>query len=592
MAHTSSVFDSQTVGIKLESLLLEPLMHGSLRNKAVDVDRWVTWCLPLSELIGDADHPRQCSKDLTGIAVHIPSWRLADGDTAQRLIESLSSAGAAAAMSWPQPGSSTASLNRAIAAAEATGIAFLDLPPEADYQQTSRLIATKSLAQSSHVLTYSTQVHEEIAHVLARGTGLAALAQTMSNLAQTAVMILGKDHDLLAHATSGRQADANIDAVKDHSDIVPQIVDYLTPVESDPKATHTATVTVELATGPTELIVSPVLLAGERLGSVVLIDRSGDTDSHRRIQQTIVCKEGATLTGSELLRQNSVRRAKESARNDFIYALLYGRFTDQIELAARSQYYKFQPDGRFAVLVVIAPRGHELQAGGNRATSSAASAIAAGYQADDGTQVLTGQIGPMIIVIRQLPPITSQVGDVLSERALLRAFADQTSRIAQGLLGAGVRVAYGRADDGVPGVARSYREARIALALGDQASDTSVYPYDDLRVYAAIQEVSQSPAGRNFAKEVMTPLRHADGQTGDLMMLTLAYIEESGNVNATARRLHLHRNTMLYKLNRVSRALRMDIRKSETQFMVWLACRIETLSEVQADFADELTLPS
>jgi DNA-binding PucR family transcriptional regulator len=184
------------------------------------------------------------------------------------------------------------------------------------------------------------------------------------------------------------------------------------------------------------------------------------------------------------------------------------------------------------------------------------------------------------------------VGDVLSERTLLRTFADQTNRVAQGLLGSGVRVAYGRADDGVSGVARSYREARIALALGEHADKTGVYPYDDLRVYAAIQEVAQSPSGQNFAKEVLMPLRHADGQTGDLKMLAMAYIEESGNVNATARRLHLHRNTMLYKLNRVSRALRMDIRKSETQFMIWLACRIETLSEVQADFAEELTLPS
>lgn len=592
MAHTSPPLEAQDVGIDLENLLLEQLLRGSLRNPSANVNRVVTWCLPLSELIGDANHPHQCTEDLTGIAVHLPSWRLADGDTTQRLIESLSAAGVAAVMAWPQPGCSTPSLNRAIAAAEVAGVAFLDLPLEADYQRTSRLIATKSLAQSSHVLSYSTRVHEEIADVLARGTGLASLARTMSNLAQTSVMILGNDHELLAHAISGLQSDAGINAIKDHSDIVPRIINYLTPGAIDPKISPTATVTVELDTGPAQLIVAPVLLAGERLGSVVLIARSSDADSHRLIQQTIVCKEGATLTGSELLRQNSVRRAKERARNDFVYALLYGRFTDQLELAARSQYYKFQPDGRYAVLVVIAGRDQAMQPDDNRALASTARAIAAGYPANKDTHVLTGQIGPMIIVIKQLLPVTSHVGDVLSERTLLRDFADQTNRVAQGLLGSGARVAYGRADDGVAGVSRSYREARIALALGEQASDTSVYPYDDLRVYAAIQEVAQSPSGLNFAKEVLSPLQHADGQTGDLKMLALAYIEESGNVNATARRLHLHRNTMLYKLNRVSRALRMDIRKSETQFMIWLACRIETLSEVQADFADELTLPS
>jgi DNA-binding PucR family transcriptional regulator len=111
-------------------------------------------------------------------------------------------------------------------------------------------------------------------------------------------------------------------------------------------------------------------------------------------------------------------------------------------------------------------------------------------------------------------------------------------------------------------------------------------------VFAAIEEVATTAAGRSFAEEVLEPLRKADGQTGNLESIVIAYIEESGNLNAAARRLQLHRNTMLYKLDRASRALQMDVRTAETQFMIWLAHRIETLGEVQRALDRELLPPS
>ncbi|MFD8164781.1 helix-turn-helix domain-containing protein, partial [Streptomyces malaysiensis] len=71
-----------------------------------------------------------------------------------------------------------------------------------------------------------------------------------------------------------------------------------------------------------------------------------------------------------------------------------------------------------------------------------------------------------------------------------------------------------------------------------------------------------------------------------------AYIAESGNLNAAARRLQLHRNTMLYKLERASRALQMDVRSAETQFTVWLAHRIETLNDSLRVLQAELSPPA
>jgi sugar diacid utilization regulator len=295
--------------------------------------------------------------------------------------------------------------------------------------------------------------------------------------------------------------------------------------------------------------------------------------------------------GSELLRQRSVQEAEERARDDFVDALLHARFTDQHELTARARHYGFDPSRRFAVFVVTG-RGlqPERRTGTQRATAAARAAAMVTPHPDRIT--LTALMGSRLVVIRQLADGDRPAPQGPTERQTLRHVADQLHRTISHRLGDDVRVSYGRGGVGAAGVARSYREARTAAGLAQRIDAGRVCAYDDLRVFAAIEQLASSPAGQGFAAEVLGPLRRADGQTGNLEQIVLAYIKESGNLNAAARALQLHRNTMLYKLDRASRALQMDIRAAETQFMVWLAYHIDTLGQVSTALDNELTPPS
>jgi DNA-binding PucR family transcriptional regulator len=154
-----------------------------------------------------------------------------------------------------------------------------------------------------------------------------------------------------------------------------------------------------------------------------------------------------------------------------------------------------------------------------------------------------------------------------------------------------VNVAFGRVGTGARGVATSYREARTALALGRRVDVPPIAGYDELRIFVALSDLADSENGRTFAHEVLEPLRKPDGHARNLESVVLAYIAESGNLNAAARRLGLHRNTTLYKLDRVSRVLGMDIRSADTQFMVWLAHHIDNLVQVGESLDAELAPP-
>lgn len=327
-------------------------------------------------------------------------------------------------------------------------------------------------------------------------------------------------------------------------------------------------------------------MAGQSYGTVALIEPVLPPDAHDLAQHRVIVEQGAPLVASEMLRQRSVAEAEERARDDFLDSLAHGRFTDVHALEARSRHYRFDVGARHVVFVVAAStldaaRSQHLL----RTVAPTRGALSEGF-------VMAGYLGQQIVVIRELTPTgASSRFDAQAEHAEIERFGKQVRRAVRERVDGEIQITHGRAARGAAGVATSYREARIALELSHRVDVPEVCGYERLRVFAAIEEAAASPQGSAFAQEVLEPLRRVEGQTGDLEQVVLAYIAESGNLNAAARRLQLHRNTMLYKLERASRVLHMDIRAAETQFTVWLAYRIHTLNDSLRALEAELSPP-
>lgn len=593
MAHDASVVEIEP-GLPLDALLAEPLFAGRV---VLGGDEGpcsaVAWCLPASEVdVGDPRNPT----DLAGVAVHVAATRLGDAGQARELVARWARRGTAAVFVWPGSGPGGADLSFLATVGEEAGTPIVLLPPKADYRRVGQLVAMKVIAQTTHVLEYSARVHRTLGEVFAHGSGLTAMARTMSQLSRSPVYLFGLGGEMLACADVTRGSGALPDPGIDSSVVAGLITRHREDRAraeqfSSAPPPHARPVELELGGEAVHAVVAPVTVAGEAYGVVVLVERTWPPDAHDLAQHSVIAEQGATLVGSELLRQRSVREAEERARDDFVDSLLHGRFTDQHELMARARHYKFEPDRRFAVFVVTAPALEpERQTVTQRGAAAARAASTVSPHPDRLT--LSALIGSMIVVIRQLPAADRQQRDALAERQMLRQFADQLHRLIRDRLGDGVRVAYGRGAVGAAGVARSYREARTAVALAQRIDADSVCAYDDLRIFAAIEELASNAYGQAFAAEVLGPLRRADGQTVNLEKIVLAYIRESGNLNAAARSLQLHRNTVLYKLDRASRALQMDIRDAETQFMVWLAYHIDALTHVHRALDNELAPPT
>jgi sugar diacid utilization regulator len=561
--------------VTVSDLLAEPLLRNTLVAGATGADRAVRWCLPLSEITGGPDAAEE------GVAVHAHADHLRDG-AGPATVERVAASGAVALLvrlgpaDVASPAELRASFPEARAAADTAGLPLALLPPTADYRAVSQLVATKVLAQATHVLQYSDRVHRSLGEIHARGAGIPSLAYGMARMGEAPVMVVDLDGAVLAYETTAagtKPAPAPVAAV------LARHVEGLVRGELPIGATVLDPVE---AAGPAVVPIAAAVMFGGEISGLVAVLEPPHGDPHDRAQRRIIAEEGAVLVGSEMLRIRSMTEAEERTRGDFVVELVHGRFADGGQLQARARHHGFSVDGTYAVYVaeLDPPASDDVRA--VRRFNAAARAVERLYP-EATLPTLATQIGGNLVVVH---PVANGV-----DAAAVRDVAGAVRRVLRERLDAEARVAFGRVGTGAGGVATSYREARTALALGRRIDVPPVAGYDDLRIFVALRDLADSENGRSFAAEMLAPLRRADGNARSLESVVFAYIAESGNLNAAARRLGLHRNTTLYKLDRVSRVLGMDIRSADTQFMVWLAHHIDTLTQVNDGLDEELAPP-
>ncbi|GAA1289715.1 helix-turn-helix domain-containing protein [Pseudonocardia aurantiaca] len=575
--------------IDVGALLAEPLLRNTLVAGLAGVHQPVQWCLPLSEL-DDTEGPGSNGQSPpSGIVVHAHAARLRGPDGAAT-IRTVAAHGGVAVLVQTEPGDAATpselpfAFPEARRAADEAALPLALLSPTADYRAVSQLVATKVLAQATHVLQYSDRVHRSLGEILARGAGIPPLAYGMARMSEAPVMVIDLEGTVLAYEATSATPKPDATVI---SGVLGQHLEQV--VTSGTAAPGVAVIgPVEDGAVTCAPIIAPVMYGGEISGLVAVLEPAG-ADPHDKAQRRIVAAEGAVLVGSEMLRIRSMTEAEERTRGDFVVGLVHGRFEDGQQLLARARHHGFHTDGRYAVCVA-AMNPPDLDDERARRRSTAVARAAEKIDSLAGNPTLATHIGGNLVVVRPVAR-NGSTADALSEQELVRAFAGQLRKLIGDRTGTQVHVAFGRVGTGARGVANSYREARTALALGRRVDVPPIAGYDELRIFVALSDLADSENGQTFANEVLEPLRKADGHARNLESVVLAYIAESGNLNAAARRLGLHRNTTLYKLDRVSRVLGMDIRSADTQFMVWLAHHIDNLRQVNDSLDAELAPP-
>jgi purine catabolism regulator len=102
--------------------------------------------------------------------------------------------------------------------------------------------------------------------------------------------------------------------------------------------------------------------------------------------------------------------------------------------------------------------------------------------------------------------------------------------------------------------------------------------FDSIGVYQLLLPMIQYQDAYAFYRRHLGSLLDYDrNQNAELMQTLIVYFDASGNLARTSEALHVHRNTLLYRLTRISQICHIDLENPETRLSIWISVKFHAL---------------
>lgn len=125
-----------------------------------------------------------------------------------------------------------------------------------------------------------------------------------------------------------------------------------------------------------------------------------------------------------------------------------------------------------------------------------------------------------------------------------------------------IHIAYGTVVNDIKEVSKSYKEAKLALDVGKIFFDEKdIVAYSTLGIGRLIYQLP-IPLCKMFIKEIFEG-KSSDEFDEETLTTINKFFENSLNVSETSRQLYIHRNTLVYRLDKLQKSTGLDLRVFE-----------------------------
>jgi purine catabolism regulator len=260
-------------------------------------------------------------------------------------------------------------------------------------------------------------------------------------------------------------------------------------------------------------------------------------------------------------------------QGSFLESLFSGTMTDEEEIASRARYLGHNLSEPYDTACITLDEPQKGDGRGARVDGEHAGRwtsfvdLARRELIDRWPRALLRERGDLLAVL-----LPAGSGPPESVRGSLEEARARLVRMTEG----GATVGVGRRTVGPRSIVQSYSEAEQAARIGHQfLGGNRTIAFEELGVYRLIARVDDPDALEGFRGEYLGPLEEYDARHAAELIETLeGFFACNGNHAKAAEMLHLHRNTLLYRLERIEALTGRDLTDAETRLSLQLALKI------------------
>jgi purine catabolism regulator len=443
-----------------------------------------------------------------------------------------------------------------VAVAEQEGMPLFQLPDTVSLLEIERTIIRLIVDREGYIAARAADLQRELTQIELDGGGLTTVAHRLYTFAQQPVLFLREDGQLSAYAGLDHLPERQRQRVLAG---VPNPTSLRTWAASQkPSTLNRAVGLVKMAGEPVyQQAVVSAIIAGERLQGYFLLLRTVEqSGAEPTTVETMVARQGADAAALEWSRQNAVGEARERMQAAFVDDLLANEIADEQAWVQRGESLGYDlslPHTAWLVDVQEAADWHGVL-----------------------TQFLASR--------KEAIPISRRNEGVLlfwpgENQKSGRTFKNDANELVEQLLAlapkAQIIIGIGRPAVSPSEWLRSLQQARESWHMGKSWQASPVTYFGDLGLYQLLTALSSNPEAARFFRKTVRPLvEHDDNRNAELVDTLDAFFYCHGNLSQTAVRLHIHRNTLTYRLERIAAITRLDLNDPDARFSLQLALKL------------------
>jgi purine catabolism regulator len=428
----------------------------------------------------------------------------------------------------------------ALTLADQLRIPLIQLPSSALLEEIEREVITFVVNFRSEIERKATEIAQQLMELSAQGVGIQGVCERLANSRGKWVVV---------------------------EDAQQQVRFQSAPSKTDLLTLPTPFTDEWLRTQNLTRVSEPVLIRHEVVGSLSLIGQENDFD----YQERIILSKVAAILKIEFARERERSEVESRYQVEAFTDILQGSYQQPEEMLARARllgYDLTEPQ----VVVVFEPAGEESDNGylklwGRRIREELQRTWPGCWVQAEARRVIA--LLPFPVTEGGANEYDTEIMTRM-ERVHARLQGQQSHSLPSYSCGIGrVALALGA-------IPQSLREARQALEIGRRLfGEGNMHSFANLGVYRLLFRLDSQSELTEFYQEILGPLLNGDTRHDGTLIETLeTYFRCNGNLSETARAMHLHRNSLLYRLERVEAILGRSLEDAELRLNLQIALKV------------------
>lgn len=465
-------------------------------------------------------------------------------ETLPRLLTSLHREGIAAiVISAPSPESIE---KESLSLADQFHLPLIILPVTAPLEEIEREVITFIVSFRSENERKATEISHQLMQLSVQGVGLQGISERLAQTLNKCVIVFDADHTARCQATPSNSL---------IQDLPSELPDE------------------ELLQRGFRRITVPILIRHEAVGYLSIIGKDFDFDYLDRL----ILGQVTPILALEFARERDRSEVESRYSSEALMDVLQGNYQHSDEILTRARLLGYD---------LLVPQVVAIFEIGQNGAEHSASMPQIQWSKRIRDELL--RIWPLSWIsiearrILALLPIneTHDTNESDLEKTITSRMDRVQARLQQGGTRNGNLTAFtagiGHIAKDVEYISQSYREAQQALEIGHRLfGEGKIHFFSQLGIYRLLFHLYGHQELSDFYQETLGPLSESDTRSNNALLDTLeCFFNCNGNLSETARMMHLHRNSLLYRLGRIEELLGRSLEDPDLRLCLLIALKI------------------